>query len=63
MPENQHMCIVCQENSQAVPLLAVEYQDKQYWICPQHLPILIHNPNKLVGLLPGAEKLKGHEHE
>jgi hypothetical protein len=62
MPDNQHICIVCQQSSQEIPLLVVEYQDKQYWICPQHFPILIHNPNQLVGLLPGAEKLKGHEH-
>ncbi len=55
-------CIVCKQNSRQVPLLAVEYQDRQYWICPQHLPILIHNPQELTGVLPGADKLQGHEH-
>ena len=62
MADKQHTCIVCEQSSQEIPLLAVEYQDQQYWICPQHFPILIHNPEQLAGLLPGAEKLKGHEH-
>jgi len=55
-------CIVCEQTSQEIPLLAIEYQDKRYWICPQHFPILIHQPQRLVGKLPGAEKLEGHEH-
>jgi len=27
-------------------------------ICPQHLPVLIHDPARLVGILPGAEELQ-----
>jgi len=57
-----HTCIVCEQSSQDIPLLSVEYQNRQYWICPQHFPILIHKPEQLVGKLPGAEKLHGHEH-
>jgi hypothetical protein len=33
-----------------------------YHICPQHLPVLIHNPQMLVGKLPGAEGLTPAEH-
>lgn len=62
MTNEAHKCIVCEQSSQEVPLLAVEYQDRHYWICPQHFPILIHQPAQLIGRLPGAEKLKGHEH-
>jgi hypothetical protein len=62
MTNEIHNCIVCEQSSQEVPLLAIEYQDKHYWICPQHFPILIHKPGQLVGRLPGAEKLTGHEH-
>jgi hypothetical protein len=43
-------------------LIALHYQEKQYWICPQHFPILIHEPAQLVGKLPGAEKLSPHQH-
>ncbi len=62
MATEVHTCIVCEQSSQEVPLLAIEYQDRHYWICPQHFPILIHQPGQLVGKLPGAEKLRGHEH-
>ena len=61
MTENTPRCLVCQETSQEIPLLKLEYQEQEYYICPQHFPILIHQPQKLVGLLPGAEKLQGHE--
>ena len=62
MNTTQHTCLVCDQSSQEIPLLAIEYQDRQFWICPQHFPILIHHPEQLVGKLPGAEKLQPHEH-
>ena len=62
MTQEKNTCIVCERSSQEVPLLAVEYQGKQYWICPQHFPILIHEPAELIGRLPGAENLQGHQH-
>ncbi len=58
-------CLYCKLNSNQVPLLNFSYQGKELWICPQHLPILIHEPQKLAGKLPGAENLsppQGHEH-
>lgn len=55
-------CLVCEQTSQEIPLLVIEYQDQKYWICPQHLPVLIHKPGQLIGKLPGVEKLSGHEH-
>jgi len=57
-----HTCIVCEHSSDEIPLLAIESQGQQYWICPSHLPILIHEPAQLSGKLPGAEKLSGHQH-
>ncbi|MBN1668307.1 MAG: hypothetical protein JW862_14535 [Anaerolineales bacterium] len=30
---------------------------QDFYICPQHLPILIHKPAQLADKLPGAEKL------
>ncbi len=55
-------CLVCERNNQEIPLVAVSYQDRQYWICPSHLPILIHHPEQLTGKLPGVENLEGHSH-
>jgi hypothetical protein len=43
----------------------LRYQETEAWICPQHLPVLIHTPGRLVGKLPGAENLgpsEGHDH-
>ncbi len=56
-------CLVCRKTSAEVPLLAFQYRGADRWICPQHLPILIHDPSRLAGLLPGAENLEAADHE
>ena len=55
---NEKHCLVCQQNEQAVPLVRVDFKGSQYWICPQHIPVLIHDPQKLEGLLPGAKDMQ-----
>ena len=55
-------CLACDRESDVTPLVKLEYKDSPYWICPQHLPFLIHDPGRLVGLLPGAENLSPAEH-
>ncbi len=55
-------CLVCEKTSAEVPLLTIAYQDREFWICPQHLPILIHKPSNLADRLPGAENLDGAGH-
>jgi hypothetical protein len=64
MNEKTPQCAHCGRTSKEVPLLALNYQQEESWICPQHLPVLIHKPQKLVGKLPGAEHLsaEGHQH-
>lgn len=54
----QKVCIFCKRNDNEVPLVQLSYQKKNYWICPQHIPILIHEPSKLSGMLPGAEDMQ-----
>jgi len=56
-------CLVCHRGSDATPLISLEYRGGTLRICPQHLPILIHDPAQLVGLLPGAENLAPSEHQ
>jgi hypothetical protein len=63
MSEFKPACLVCKQTSDQIPLLAVTYQDRQYWICPSHFPIMIHQPMQLIGILPGAENLRPHEHD
>jgi hypothetical protein len=61
MSEAEPKCLVCQKTGQEIPLIELHYQGLSYWICPQDFPTLIHNPMKLVGKLPGAEKLSTHQ--
>ena len=51
-------CLVCKKDEQQVPLVRVDYKGKNYWICPQHIPVLIHDPQQLEGMLPGAEGMQ-----
>ena len=62
MSEQPPACLYCGSTANEVPLINLKYQGNDYWICPQHLPILIHEPGKLEGKLPGAEKLQGSGH-
>ncbi|MBD0776676.1 hypothetical protein HPE56_02625 [Maribacter sp. ANRC-HE7] len=52
-------CIVCKKSSNEIPVTKFYYKEDEFYICPQHLPVLIHNPQDLVGLLDGADKLQG----
>jgi hypothetical protein len=61
MNDKKPQCMVCGQSNQEIPLLTLTYQDNEYWICPQHFPILIHKPEQLIGILPGAEKLAPHD--
>jgi hypothetical protein len=48
-------CVACHRGADEVPLITLDYKAGQFWICPQHLPVLIHDPAQLIGKLPGAE--------
>ncbi len=52
-------CLVCKKPSNETPVTKFYYQESEFYICPQHLPVLIHNPQELAGLLKGADKLQG----
>ncbi len=56
-------CLACGQTSEIVPLLTVLFRGQSSWICSQHLPILIHKPEQLANMLPGADKLSPAEHE
>jgi hypothetical protein len=60
------VCLYCERSSREVALIPLLFGDSQYYICPQHLPILIHKPSQLKDKLPGAENMgaaEGHDHE
>ncbi len=62
MVNDETGCLVCKRTSGEVPLVSFRYKGSGLWICPQHLPILIHDPSKLAEVLPGAETLAPAEH-
>jgi len=58
-------CLNCGSSEQEKPLLTIKYQNNQFYICPQCLPVLIHKPTNLSKKLPGAENFGGpaeHHH-
>lgn len=50
-------CLACDRTSDELPLIRLEFRGDRLWICPQHMPLLIHQPDQLVGRLPGAESM------
>jgi hypothetical protein len=63
MTDQHPHCLYCERESDEVPLIALIFRGLEMWICPQHLPILIHKPAQLAELLPGAERLSPVEPE
>lgn len=63
MSQSHSRCLVCEQTEAQIPLISLHYQQKELWICPQHLPVLIHNPQMLAGKLPGAEGMKPADHQ
>jgi hypothetical protein len=63
MTETKPVCLYCNISSDEAPLVTLKYQGKEYYVCATHLPILIHEPAKFAGKLPGAELMKGAHHD
>ena len=55
-------CVNCERTVEEVPLLTLTHRTGVSYICPQCLPVLIHEPQQLLSKLPGAEALQPHEH-
>lgn len=56
-------CVLCERGSETVPLISLEYRGGTFRICPQHLPVLIHDPSQFVGVVSGAEAFEPAAHE
>ena len=62
MSESTAICVHCQRSSEQVPLLQLEFNGEIKWICPQHLPILIHKPELLIDQFPGMDIQEAADH-
>lgn len=60
---NDNACLLCERTSDAVPLVTLEYRGSTFRVCTQHLPVVIHDPAQLIGLLPDAERLEPAQHK
>jgi hypothetical protein len=66
MVEEKVVCVYCKRSQEEVPLIELHYRDDSFWICPQHLPVLIHQPEVLADLIDGVEgwgKVTHDDHE
>jgi hypothetical protein len=62
--DKQAVCLVCNEDDRNVPLIHMCFKGEIYWICPQHLPLLIHKPEQVADKLPGMQaKASAHHHD
>lgn len=59
---NEPNCVACNRTGREIPLITLDYRGRKFHICPQHLPMLIHDPRSLTGRLPGAEGMEPAEH-
>jgi len=57
MSDEQKRCLACDRDDEQIPLVPLEYRGSRMWICPQHLPVLIHDPAQLADRFPGARGL------
>ncbi len=60
--QTERACLACGRGPEQTPLIALDYRNSSFWICPQHLPVLIHDPTSLTGKLPGAEEMQPADH-
>jgi hypothetical protein len=61
MPESPVHCLYCERTSAEVPLIPLLYRDQPCYLCPAHLPLLIHHPEQLADRLPGVEHRRTNE--
>jgi hypothetical protein len=51
-------CLNCNRSEQETPLVTLQYQGSQVYICTHCFPTLIHSPSKLSGNLKDADKIQ-----
>ncbi len=53
-------CVVCDSSEEAAPLITIYYKEKKLHLCTSHLPLVIHEPEKIREALDKAVEAK-HE--
>ena len=55
---NNNKCVICGTDSNQAPLIKFDFKGKEFHICTQHIPVLIHKANQLGDILPGMENVE-----
>ncbi len=58
-----NFCLNCNASENDIPLVHLLYSGKPAFICSSCLSVLIHQPQKLVGKLDGAENISPAQHD
>jgi hypothetical protein len=51
-------CLNCRKTEHEIPLVTLQYQGQQVYLCSQCFPTLIHSPAKLAGKIKDADKIQ-----
>ena len=60
---NKKICLNCNASENDIPLVHLHYAGKPAFICSSCLPVLIHQPQNLIGKLDGAENISPAKHD
>jgi hypothetical protein len=59
----ERYCLRCNRPETAIPLVALRYNGKETWVCPQCMPVLIHHSERLMDQLGAIEPIAPAPHE
>jgi hypothetical protein len=59
---NLNFCLNCNASENDIPLVHLVCKGKSVFICSRCLPVLIHEPQMLIGKLDGAGNISPAQH-
>jgi hypothetical protein len=60
---DQIICKVCSSSELEIPVVQARYAGESFWVCSRCLPVLIHKPERLAGILQDADKIPAADHD
>jgi hypothetical protein len=54
--EQTPKCLHCGKTDETIPLVNLTYKGQMIWICSEHLPLLIHDRQKIAAQIESALK-------
>ena len=57
------ICLNCGASEMDRPLLTLRFQEKEVYICPECMPVMIHKPQQLVEKLPEMKPWGQQNHD